>query len=126
MADEMSVTLPEGVLKPIIQAQIVSALQGQERLIREMVTQVLNQQVQDKQTYERMPLLEYTARALLREAVEASVREWIASQREQLQALVAQQLRAQAKGIASRLVSAVADEATSKWQLTVKVQLGEK
>lgn len=125
MADEMSVSLPEGVLKPIIQAQIVSALQGQERLVREMVEFVLKQQVQDK-NYNRMPFLELVSRELIKEAVEGSVREWIGTQKDALTKLVAQQLRAQAQGIASRLVGAVADEATSKWRLTVNVKLGER
>ena len=48
MADEMKVSLPEGVVKPIIEAQVIAALQGQERLITEMVRFVLNQNVRDK------------------------------------------------------------------------------
>ena len=111
MADEMSVTLPEGVLKPIIQAQVVAALQGQERLIREMVEFILTQQVQDKRTYKSMPFLEHVCRTELSAAIEASVREWVSSQREPIARAIESQLKKQTRDIATRLVAAVADGA---------------
>ena len=125
MADEMSVSLPEGVLRPIIQAQVVAALQGQERLMSEMVQFVLSQKVRDQRAYKDYPFLEFTARQLIAEAVEAAVREWVLSQKDNIRDLVEKQLRKEAKGLASRLVAAVANGAESKWRLSVAVKLGD-
>lgn len=124
MADEMQVTLPEGVLKPIIQAQVVAALQGQGRLIEEMVAFVLKQKVRDQKSYQDIPFVESVARTLISEAVEAAVREWVVSYRPEIQKQVDRQMRAQVRGIAAQLVAAVAAGAASKWQLRVDVKLG--
>ena len=126
MADEMQVTLPEGVLRPIIQAQVVAALQGQERLIGELVAFVLKQNVSnDKTGFRAVPFLEFTCRGLLEGAIADSVREWIAGQRPAIQKEVDRQLRGQVRGIASRLVQSVADQAGKSWQLKIDVRLGE-
>ena len=126
MADEMQVTLPEGVLRPIIQAQVVAALQGQEQLIGDLVTFVLKQNVSSERTgYRSVPFLEFTCRHLLEGAIADSVREWIAGQKPAIQREVARQLRGQVRGIASRLVQSVADQAGESWQLKIDVKLGE-
>lgn len=126
MADEMKVTLPEGVVKPIIEAQVVAALQGHERLITEMVAFILNQKVRDQNSYKDYPFLEYTCRKVIAEAVDAAVRRWISDQRESIEKEVEAQLRRQIKGIAATLVKAMADNASQKWQLGVSVQIGER
>lgn len=126
MADEMKVTLPEGVVKPIIEAQVVAALQGQERLITEMVKLVLTQNVRDQGSYKDYPFIELVCRNLIKEAVEAAVRRWITDQSEAIQKEVERQLRGQVRGIASMLVKAVADGATNKWHLTIGVKVGEQ
>ena len=124
MADEMQVTLPEGVLRPIIQAQVVAALQGQGRLIEEMVRFVLQQKVRDQKSYQDIPFVENVARTLISQAVEAAVREWVVSFQPEIQKQVDKQMRAQVRGIASRLVSALAEGAGSNWKLKVDVKLG--
>jgi hypothetical protein len=126
MADEMKVTLPEGVVKPIIEAQVIAALQGQERLITEMVRMVLTQTVRDQQTYKDYPFIEWVCRAQLREAIEAAVRGWISGQKESIEAEVARGLQLQRKGIAQKLVGSLSDAATSKWQLSISVLLGDR
>jgi hypothetical protein len=126
MADEMKVTLPEGVVKPIIEAQVVAALQGQERLITDMVRFVLQQNVRDQNTYKDYPFLEYTCRSLIRQAVESAVRRWVADQSTLIEQEVQKQLRTQVRGIASTLVKSIADEASSKWRISVGVTIGEK
>jgi hypothetical protein len=125
MADEMQVSLPEGVLKPIIQAQVVAALQGQERLIREMVEFLLTQKVRDSKSYKDYPFLEFVCRNELQAVIEASVREWVATKKDVLQREVARQLTKQTRDIATRLVASVADTATAKWNLKIDVKLGD-
>jgi len=125
MADEMKVSLPEGVVKPIIEAQVVAALQGQERLITEMVQFVMKQNVRDANSYKDYPFLESVCRKLIHEAVEAAVRRWIGDQRAAIEKEVEAQLRRQVRGIATSLVKSVADGAANKWQLKVDVKVGE-
>ena len=126
MADEMSVTLPDGVLGPIIQAQVVAALQGQERLITELVTFVMSQKVRDGQSYKESPFIEKICRDVLREAIEAAVREWVGLRAKEIQTEVDKQLRAKTRGIAAKLVQAMVDGANNKWQLTVNAQINDK
>jgi len=125
MADEMKVSLPEGVVKPIIEAQVIAALQGQERLITEMVRFVLNQNVRDKNSYKDIPFLEFTCREIICQAVDAAVRRWVADQQALIEKEVEAQLRRQVRGIATALVKAVSAGATEKWRLTVAVKVGE-
>jgi hypothetical protein len=125
MADEMSVSLPEGVLRPIIQAQVVAALQGQDRLMGEMVAFVLTQKVRDQSAYKDYPFLEFTARQLIKEAVEAAVREWVASQHGAIKAAVEKQLRGQVKGMASRLVTSLVEGSEKTWKLRIGVAFDE-
>jgi len=125
MADEMKVSLPEGVVKPIIEAQVIAALQGQERLITEMVRFVLNQNVRDKNSYKDIPFLEFTCREVICQAVDAAVRRWVADQQALIEKEVEAQLRRQVRGIATALVKAVSAGATEKWRLTVAVKVGE-
>jgi len=125
MADEMKVSLPEGVVKPIIEAQVIAALQGQERLITEMVRFVLNQKVRQQGTYTDYPFLELTCREIIHQAVEAAVRRWVADQQALIEKEVEAQLRRQVRGIATALVKAVSAGATEKWRLTVAVKVGE-
>ena len=125
MADEMKVSLPEGVVKPIIEAQVIAALQGQERLITEMVRFVLNQKVRQQGTYTDYPFLELTCREIIQQAVEAAVRRWVADQQALIEKEVEAQLRRQVRGIATALVKAVSAGATEKWRLTVAVKVGD-
>jgi len=125
MADEMKVSLPEGVVKPIIEAQVIAALQGQERLITEMVRFVLNQNVRDTNSYKDIPFLEFTCREVICQAVDAAVRRWVADQQALIEKEVEAQLRRQVRGIATALVKAVSAGATEKWRLTVAVKVGE-
>jgi hypothetical protein len=123
MADEMKVSLPEGVVKPIIEAQVIAALQGQERLITEMVKFVMNQKVRDAHSYQDVTMVESICRNMLREAIENSVREWVASQADALKAEVLRQLSAKRKSIAEELVRTMVDGAKDRWKLTVNATI---
>lgn len=124
MSEEMQVTLPEGVLKPIIQAQVISALQGQEKLVAELVSFVLTQKVRDAPSYRDAPFLEVVSRRLLREAIEDAVKQWIAESAPAIKREVERQMRGKVRGIASRLVAAVSDSAAQQWKLKIAVDLG--
>jgi hypothetical protein len=121
----MQVTLPEGVIKPIIQAQVIAALRGQDRLIAEMVTLVLNEKRRDQKTYKDYPFLEIVCREAITGAVEAAIREWVQEQAPAIKAQIAQQLRGKAKDIAASLVMAAVNAGTEKWRVAVSVQLGK-
>jgi hypothetical protein len=121
----MQVSLPEGVIKPIIQAQVIAALQGQERLITEMVTLVLSEKRRDPKTYGDYPLLEIVCREAIVAAVEAAVREWVQEKAPAIKAQIAQQLRGRAKDFAASLVQAAVDSGKEKWRLNLSVQLGK-
>ena len=124
MADEMQVTLPEGVIKPIIQAQVIAALQGQTRLITEMVTLVLSEKRRDPKNYKDYPFIEMVCRDAIIAAVEGAVREWVQDQAPAIKAQIAQQLRGKAKDIAASLVMAAVDSGKEKWRMAVSVQVG--
>src|SRR5512139_1878185 len=127
MADEMKVTLPEGVVKPIIEAQVVAALQGHERLITEMVRFVLDKQVNNDRTgYRQVPFIEWICRTEIERAVQEGVRGWVSSQSTAIQKEVERQLRTQVRGIATMLVKAVSDGAVNKWQLHIGVKVGDQ
>ncbi len=126
MADEMKVSLPEGVVKPIIEAQVIAALAGQERLIGELIKFTLSKQVRDEKDYGTYPFLEWVCRQTLREAIEKAVRAWVTGQSAAIEKEVEKQLRSQVRGIAARLVQSVADNAEAKWKLDIKVSLGEQ
>jgi hypothetical protein len=122
----MQVTLPEGVIKPIIQAQVIAALQGQTRLITEMVTLVLSEKKRDQKSYKDYPFIEMVCRDAIAGAVEAAVREWVQEQAPAIKAQIAQTLRGKAKDIAASLVMAAVESGKQSWRMSVSVQLGTK
>jgi hypothetical protein len=125
MADEMQISMPEGVLRPIIQAQVVAALNGQPQLIAELVKYVMTTKIRDK-NYQEYSLLDHVCRETLTKAIQAAVREWVESQKTTIQEEVAGQLRKRAKSIATQLVASMTDVATSSYRLAINVQVGAR
>jgi hypothetical protein len=125
VAEEMSVKLPEGVLKPIIEAQVVSALQGQTHLIGEMVRFVLTEKRRDERTYRDYPFLEYVLRNVLHNQVTAAVNRWVSDNSALIQKEVERELNVKRKDIAGQMVSALVG-GDARWKFSVGVSINNE
>lgn len=124
--DEAKLTLPEGVLGPIIQAQVVAALNEQGALVEELVATVLKMKVRDQQSYRDMPFLEMLCRNAIQNAVEAAVKTWIQEQAPVIEKEVDKALRSNKAAFAKSLVRAAVDATKQHWRLKVDLSFEDR
>jgi len=87
MADQLNFTVSEGLIKPIIEAKIqsaiIEAMGGHERMIAEMVASYMNQPVDNDGKASgyssNKPRLTWLAHRMVEDAMKAALTEWLKS-----------------------------------------------
>lgn len=131
-----SITLGNDLIKPIIEAKInqavLEAMKGQDHIIRNVVHQILNLKVDSSGNANThygkdLTFLAYLAQKCIKDAAEQAVREYIAQRQPEIKAqiLAYMQQKSAHKKFAESVVTGVLDAANSKYNMTVKIELGQ-
>jgi len=129
MADQLEFKISEGLIKPIIEAKInaaiVEAMGGHDKLVADMMTAYMNQKVDSEGKEDRYsngkPRFEWLMNKMLTEAMKSALESYLSTKKEMLQKEFEKFFNSK-KG-ASQVVSAMQDglcaALTSKWNIHV-------
>lgn len=135
MSDPVSLTVPQSVIKEVVEERIrtavVEAMEGSDGLVNKIVSMALNSRcaadgkISNYSSENKYTFLEATCLRVIRKATEKAVHEWAKKNEKLIQAALEKEMKGSAKGIAKTVVATIQEAAKSQYRVTVNVE-GEK
>jgi hypothetical protein len=119
MSDNATVNIPNDVLKPIIEAKVVEALGGQSQLLAELVSVVVNGQVE--RNYRKVPWIEAVCRDAITSATQQAVQRWVASHQDAMTKAIEREMSRNTRSLAKLMVEGFAKQAASCYNIRVSI-----
>ena len=120
MSDNATVNIPNDVLKPIIEAKVIEALGGQSQLLAELVSTIVNGQVE--RNYRKVPWIEAVCRDAITAATHQAVQQWVASHQAAMRKAIERELTRNTRSLATMMVEGFAKQAASTYNVKVSFQ----
>ncbi len=127
---ELSKDLIEPIVRAQLQASIVSAMGRADQLVAQVVNTVMNSKVDNSGNPERysggIPLITWMANSAIKEAAMEAIKEWFAGNKDEMKKHLKAAIQKNAKGMAEDFVLGMSQAATSSYNTTVEVKIGDK
>jgi hypothetical protein len=120
MSDNATVNIPNDVLKPIIEAKVVEALGGQRQLLEELVSVIVNGQVE--RNYRKMPWIEAVCRDAITNATQEAVQQWVASHQGAMVKAIEREMTHNTRNLAKLMVEGFSKNASDRYKIRVSFE----
>lgn len=127
----MTVNVDDNLVRPIVEAEIKAAIIREfdktPAIISKVVSEIINQQVDDSGKPSRyssdLKYIQWLTREAVRDATKAALTEWVLGNKKELQEEIERQIIKNKKNIAAQLMAGMAKATESSWKIKVDVIL---